>query len=184
MRAGPILIENLTRYLDQLRNSSVPGAGEAPKLPRPLVKYHPQDDFLKLIVCDREEALGFRFGLALRGRWVWRLKDRIDRTFMDLFRVDGADPGRNEGEADTGGDERPPTSSPPYDTSQYDSSIDADPSLPTLEPRDASVLLQRQDDDVDFLLAWKVLRTMASDPVYREAVLSLCHDQVQQEMRP
>lgn len=168
VRAGPILIENLTRYLERLRDPGAPGQSdpvEAPKPPSPLVKYHPQDDFLKLVVCGREEALGFRFGLAIRGRWVWKLKDRIDRTFMDLFRVE-SQVGR-----DDGGDKGLVTSTR-YDTSQYDSSIDADPSLRTLEPHDAAVLLQRQDEDVDFLLAWKVLRTMASDGDYREAVLT------------
>jgi hypothetical protein len=165
VRAGPILIENLTRYLDQLCHASSPDSVEPP---RPLVGYHPQDDFLKLVVCDVEEALGFRFGLALRGRWVWRLKDRIDRTFMDLFRVESSTTVGRDGDADTG-----PAPSTPYDTAQYDSTIDADPTLPTLEPRDAAVLLQHQDDEVDFLLAWKVLRTMASDRDYRDAVLSL-----------
>jgi selenide,water dikinase len=174
VRAGPVLIENLTRYMKLLRlgqrTSSSPDPGDEPDVSL-LVRYEPQDDFLKLVVCDHEEALGFRFGLAMRGPWVWKLKDRIDRTFMDLFRVESAEGSDQEGPAASSREE-PSAATSTYDTSQYDSSLDSDSSRALLSPRDAAHLLHRQDDGVDYLLAWKVLRGMANDAAYRVDVLS------------
>jgi NADH dehydrogenase FAD-containing subunit len=140
VRAGPVLIENLLRFLNK----------------KELVQYTPQDDFLKLLVCGREKAIGFRFGLAFHGHWVWKLKDHIDRTFMDLFDVSKL--------ASPSGDS--------LDTSQYDA-IASDQEPPPLTPEDGAFLLQRSDDDVDYMLAWKVLRTMARMPDYRDKVVAL-----------
>ena len=58
VRSGPILVENLTRFL-----GANPHSNE-------LVTYHPQDDFLKLLMCGDGTALGFRFGFPLYGKWV------------------------------------------------------------------------------------------------------------------
>lgn len=70
VRSGPILTENLPRYLEH----------------EPLKEYIPQDDFLKIIVCGDGTALGFRFGIPIHGRWVMQLKDAIDTMFMNLFK--------------------------------------------------------------------------------------------------
>lgn len=48
--------------------------------------YRPQRDYLKLISLGRKSALAERFGLAVSGPPLWRLKDRIDQRFMDRFR--------------------------------------------------------------------------------------------------
>lgn len=142
VRAGPVLIENLTRYLQ----------GE------PLIGYELQDDFLKLLVCSHEgEALGLRFGLTMYGKWVFQLKDSIDRKFMDLFDVRLLD--------------RPTKTGGKYDTSQYDAQ---DQGVDIPDPPDAAALLLRTDDDVDYNKAWTVLRTMTKDLAYREAVLRCC----------
>jgi selenide,water dikinase len=149
VRAGPILIKNLTRYLEGLVQTptTVP--------PDDLVKYEMQDDFLKLLVTGDGRALGFRFGLPLYGKWVFELKDHIDKTFMQLFQVDGL-PDRSK---ITRGE---------YDTSEYDAAT-ANSTPP--DPREAAVLLQRTDDHVDYQEAWRVLRAMAQDAEYRQAVL-------------
>jgi selenide, water dikinase len=52
---------------------------------RPLVAYRPQHDALYLISTGERYAVGTRNGLTMEGAWVWRLKDRIDRRFMDKF---------------------------------------------------------------------------------------------------
>jgi selenide, water dikinase len=52
---------------------------------KPLVPFKPQGDALYLISTGDEYAVGTRNGLMMEGRWVWRLKDRIDRRFMDKF---------------------------------------------------------------------------------------------------
>jgi selenide,water dikinase len=71
VREGPVLDANLrARLCDD-----------------PLRRYKPQRDFLMLLNLGGGEALGAKWGLALEGRWVWRLKDRIDRRFMRRFQV-------------------------------------------------------------------------------------------------
>ena len=55
VRSGPILIQNL---MTSLSINAADGAIE-------LVKYVPQDDFLKLMMCGDGTALGFRFGVPL-----------------------------------------------------------------------------------------------------------------------
>lgn len=88
VRSGPILIENLTRYLGII--SKLEG-GVANNHSNNLIVYNPQDDFLKLLMCGDGTALGFRFGIPIYGKWVWHLKDYIDNKFMDLFRVPRTD---------------------------------------------------------------------------------------------
>eukprot|EP00980_Cylindrotheca_fusiformis_P019942 scaffold7025_cov123-Cylindrotheca_fusiformis.AAC.1 len=140
VRSGPVLIENLTRFL------STEKAEE-------LKPFEPQDDFLKLMVRGDDTALGFRFGFPIQGRWVFQLKDAIDRSFMDLFKEENL-PELEEGQ--------------PYDTSQYDATNER---RPPIDKAEAAALLQRTDDDVDFHEAWDVLRDMAADDKYRDSVI-------------
>lgn len=71
IREAPVLWENL-------RNSL---AG------KPLVRYQPQKSYLAIInQGDRYGLLSYR-GLVLKGRLVWRLKDRIDRRFMTSYQA-------------------------------------------------------------------------------------------------
>lgn len=48
--------------------------------------YQPQRDYLKLVSLGDRIALADKWGLPLEGRWLWRLKDRIDARFMAQFR--------------------------------------------------------------------------------------------------
>lgn len=70
VRQAPVLFYNLRRALSETGRM------------RP---YRPQRDYLKLISLGGKSALGERFGLALAGPPLWRLKDRIDRRFMQKF---------------------------------------------------------------------------------------------------
>jgi len=77
VREGPVLTANLRARLE----------GDA------LRSYRPQRDFLSLLYLGDGEAVASKWGHARAGTWVWRLKDRIDRAFMDKFVVltpDGA----------------------------------------------------------------------------------------------
>lgn len=67
VRAAPVLHHNLRAAL----------AGLA------LQAFHPQRDYLKIISMGAQNAVAERSGLVLRGAWLWRVKDRIDRAFMD-----------------------------------------------------------------------------------------------------
>jgi selenide,water dikinase len=71
VRQGPVLWENIQRCLDD----------------RPLQAYDPQHNFLKLMNLGDGTAVGQWKGLSQRGRWVMRLKHRIDSGFMDMFDV-------------------------------------------------------------------------------------------------
>jgi selenide,water dikinase len=51
----------------------------------PLRTYTPQSDFLALLNLGDGTALGTKWGRAVQGRWVMRLKDWIDRRFMRRF---------------------------------------------------------------------------------------------------
>ena len=71
VRMGPVLSRNLRAAL---------GAGEA-------VAYHPQQRFLALLATADGSAIASWGRWSLRGRWVWRWKDRIDREFLRRFAV-------------------------------------------------------------------------------------------------
>ena len=226
VRAGPILIQNLTRYLQQQQlqreqketEQQQQQQQQLPKSTSPtattsvteeleeqedltLVSYQPQDDFLKLLVCGPGQAVGFRFGIPLYGKWVLQMKDRIDQNFMNLFRVKtDSTTSKSQSLPET----KPNKSSafPKYNTAQYDqddvehistttktngacdngtnacdtcsgpspTTTSSSSSWP-LAPAQAAQLIARHDDEVDFLLAWSVLRAMAQSDDYRDQVV-------------
>lgn len=70
VRQAPVLFNNLRAML----------SGGAQR------RYRAQKDYLKLVSLGGKQALGERFGFAFGGAAVWRLKDRIDQSFMQQFR--------------------------------------------------------------------------------------------------
>jgi selenide,water dikinase len=69
VREAPVLFDNLRAAL----------SGNA------LRPYKPQRDYLKLISLGEKSALAEKFGTAREGPLLWKLKDYIDRKFMDQF---------------------------------------------------------------------------------------------------
>lgn len=69
VRQGPILTENLRRQ----------SCGRA------LKAYRPQRNFLGLISTGDRYAVASRGSWSTDGQWLWALKDRIDRRFMQRF---------------------------------------------------------------------------------------------------
>lgn len=69
VRQGPVLARNLARLV----------AG------RPLRAYRPQPLALALISSGDRNAVASWGRLAVEGRWVWRIKDRIDRRWMRKY---------------------------------------------------------------------------------------------------
>ncbi|GFE49676.1 pyridine nucleotide-disulfide oxidoreductase [Roseobacter cerasinus] len=69
VRQAPILLANLRNLLS--------GSG--------LQGYRPQSDYLKLVSLGGKRAFGEKLGWGLSGHLIWRLKNRIDRNFMDQF---------------------------------------------------------------------------------------------------
>ncbi len=75
VRQGPVLSRNLRATLEGRR----------------LEPYRPQRDFLHLLNLGDGRAIAHRNGVSFAGRAPWRLKERIDRAFMEKFQVlDGA----------------------------------------------------------------------------------------------
>ena len=75
VREGPVLTANLRARL----------------MGQPLEPYRPQRDFLSLLNLGDGRAIGSKWGVSFEGRWVFRLKDWIDRRFMARFQVLAAD---------------------------------------------------------------------------------------------
>ncbi|MBX3663284.1 MAG: FAD-dependent oxidoreductase [Burkholderiales bacterium] len=73
VRQGPPLARNLRRAL----------RGES------LLDYRPQRRALALISAGDRYAMASYGALAWGGGWVWQWKDRIDRGFMQRYRVEG-----------------------------------------------------------------------------------------------
>jgi selenide,water dikinase len=73
VRAGPVLAANLRAKLEG----------------RALRRHRPQRDFLALLNLGEGRALGGKWGMSFAGRAVWRVKDRIDRRFVERFRPAG-----------------------------------------------------------------------------------------------
>lgn len=69
VRAGPILADNLRRVRDGKR----------------LRHYLPQHEFLSLLNLGDGTALGVKRGFTFEGRWVMRVKDWIDRHFVERY---------------------------------------------------------------------------------------------------
>jgi selenide,water dikinase len=71
VRQGPVLARNLRRAL----------AGEAPE------RFRSPSRSLALISCGDRYAVASWGGLAVRGAWVWRWKNRIDRRFVERYQL-------------------------------------------------------------------------------------------------
>jgi selenide,water dikinase len=71
VRQGPVLAANLQAWLEE----------------RPLESYRPQRDFLALLNLGGRRAIGSKWGITVTGRAVHRLKDHIDRRFMERFQI-------------------------------------------------------------------------------------------------
>jgi glycine/serine hydroxymethyltransferase len=51
--------------------------------PRPV---HLQRRALFLMSTGHRSAIGTRNGIVVEGRWVWRLKDHLDRSFISRLK--------------------------------------------------------------------------------------------------
>ena len=75
VREGPFIADNVVEYMKSDRE------GKEAKLK----KYVPQTGFLALLMTGDGSAIGHKWGVAFEGKWVWGMKDYIDRSFMKIF---------------------------------------------------------------------------------------------------
>ncbi|KAL6050847.1 Selenide, water dikinase SelD [Balamuthia mandrillaris] len=90
VREGPILAENIIRYL---RNQE-------------LKEYEPQKSFLALLMTGDGRAIASWKGFAWTGTMPWRLKHKIDTTFMHSFQVQHLPPSPFQREAEHDAEEK------------------------------------------------------------------------------
>ena len=75
VRMGSVLARNL--------RAALVGPADA----GPLEAYRPQRQFLALLATGDGRAIASRGVFGAEGAWAWRWKDRIDRRFLERFRV-------------------------------------------------------------------------------------------------
>jgi selenide,water dikinase len=73
VRQGPVLARNIRRAIEG----------------KPQSHYRPQRRFLSLLSTGDRQAVASRGVFFASGPWVWRVKSRIDRSFMDRFNNPG-----------------------------------------------------------------------------------------------
>lgn len=185
VRQGPVLEHNLRAQLEGDR----------------LEPYRPQRDFLALLNLGGGRALGSKWGVALRGRPVHWLKDRIDRRFMERFQVLDAsghphprlarlgamDPTGSEDEMPCGGCAAKLGATP------LEAALDRLPPGPSdasvvlgLEARDDVAAIRAEAGDETVLHNVDVIRAFADDPhlVGRVAAANALHDVFAKGGRP
>lgn len=75
VRMGPVLARNL--------RAALVGPADA----GPLVVHRPQRHFLALLATGDGRAIASHGAFGAEGAWAWRWKDRIDRRFLNRFRI-------------------------------------------------------------------------------------------------
>jgi hypothetical protein len=119
-------------------------------------------------VSTLKPPLGAKFGVAFSGEWVWQWKDKIDNSFMDMFRPETLEttpieflPSRPQSELTAiSGALRGKTISSFDQTKTETGNIDAD------------VYSLLHGDEVGIDVATAVLKRMETDLVFREEVVA------------
>lgn len=149
VRHGPVVISNLEIRLQQVLGLDNQTPGE-------LQSYNPQREFLSLLGLGNGRAVGSRLGFTFAGRWVWRMKDHIDRRWMLLFPRPG----------DVGKDEAP---------------LPELPSVDSVSPEEAVRLLSQDEEACGYETQLAVVHRLRSDQTFHDAMLALREEQQEKE---
>lgn len=69
VKAGPVLAHNIFASIED----------------KPLISYYPKQKSLYLLLCSNHRAIASWGRWSAEGQWVWRIKDWIDRGFIQKF---------------------------------------------------------------------------------------------------
>ncbi|CDW79590.1 pyridine nucleotide-disulfide oxidoreductase family protein [Stylonychia lemnae] len=145
VRAGPYIAQNLANSINGV----------------PLTTYVPQSGFLALLMTGDGKAIGSKFGIAFAGKWVWNMKDYIDRSFMKLF-----NPNYLFKDFQTRGYEEPLENNELFENEKSDEKQVTDKireRINALNSKDSAVTLLAGEDHEEFFEQLFVLDRMARD---------------------
>ena len=153
VRAGPIIAENIIQYIKQ----------------QPLVTYTPQTGFLSLMMTGDGSCIGSKHGMGFVGTWVWKMKDYIDMSFMNLF-----DRRYLFKDYENQGDKEPIEDfwSVDSESIQHKALVDeTKDKIAKMEPAEAAKLMSIPATDVDYLNQFLILQRCQTDLEFREGVV-------------
>ena len=110
------------------------------------------------MVTADEKSVGSKFGIAFVGKWVWEMKDFIDRGFMKLF-----DPNYLFSDFKTKGVSEPLNNNELFDdeSSKLESEIGhLRLKVKTMDPVEAGKILSCGEDEKDFHERFIILQRM------------------------
>ena len=116
------------------------------------------------------KAIGAKFGIAFKGKWVWGMKDYIDRSFMKLF-----DPNYLFNDYQTKGYAEPLENNELFDSEKSDERSATDHiriEVNGLNSRQSAEWLAKHEEHEDFYHQLFVLDRMGGDEAFCKDVVS------------
>ena len=154
VREGPIIAQNLCNMIEG----------------KPLVDYVPQRMFLSLLMTGDQEAIANKHGIAFSGKWVWQMKDWIDRGFMKLF-----DPNYLFEDYAHKGTSKRLANNEIFDDEDKELQAMLAPikaRVKTMSAEEAGKLLSCEEHETEFHERFQILMRMHTDPEYTQQVLA------------
>lgn len=154
VREGPVIAQNICNAVNK----------------QPLQEYVPQRQFLSLMMTADEIAIGAKYGIAFTGKWVWAMKDYIDRAFMKLF-----DPNYLFEDYKNQGTAKPLENNELFDDDDKELQKTIGPikeRVKTIDPAEAGKLLSCSEEESDFHERFQILMRMHNDKEFEDAVVS------------
>jgi NADH dehydrogenase FAD-containing subunit len=143
VREGPVLIRNILKRLKGF----------------PVTPYYAQRNILQLLCMADGTAMGGKWDIGFQGKWVWHLKDWIDKVFMAMYDapqiIHGKKPLLYQ-----------PTPEPGFAASEVTPAQAAAALLVGTPGNDAP-------DTGNFDIQWMAIKRMATDETFRKDVQQL-----------
>lgn len=116
-----------------------------------------------------EGCIGSKYGIAFAGKWVWKMKDYIDRAFMKLF-----DPNYLFDDYKNNGTSKPLENNELFDDDDKELQKVIGPikeRVKTIDARTAGELLSCGEEETDFHERFQILMRMHTDKEFELAVV-------------